>query len=229
MTEPTFTSKTYPAKNESRALFFFAGFGTKSWMYMPAVRYLNKIGYTVHMYVLPGRPLLKVTNSYLAVIGRAILVDIRTKISAHKGISEFSIVGVSMGSAYALFIAKQLPVIKKLVLFTLYSSSALQIWEDPKLHKMKKDYTDRSMSMEEAAKLDTAGEAIHEIQKLKGKSLLLYRSLTDNVISKRNSQLFIDEARKHNLRLEVITGNGRHVSFIAKSLVKGKRWKAFLK
>jgi esterase/lipase len=230
MIKPTFTCKTYPAKDARRVIFFFAGFGGKTWHYKPAYSVLNKMGYNVVAYHFPGRPLLNVDMAFLEALGKRMSTDVRHQIANYKsqGITEFASFGISMGSTYSISIAKHVPEIKRMVFITCYGSSAQEVWEYAGLKKMKQIYTDQGMSTTDVENAHPWIENTKNMQLLADKTMLLYASRADKVILYANTKRFIDMAEQKGLHLETIIGNGRHQPFIASSLFRGRRWRAFL-
>ena len=128
---PSFVCKSYPAKKPRRVIFFFTAFASKAWQYKPAYQALNKLGYDVYSYQFQGRELLKVDADFLIAIGDKIVVDLHHKVKEHKsrGVTEFALFGVSMGSAFGIRCAKHTPEIKRIVLLTVYGNCAQEIWE----------------------------------------------------------------------------------------------------
>ena len=227
---PSFICKSYPAKKPGRVLFFFTAFGSKTWQYQPAYRSLNKLGYDIHSYQFQGRELLQVDEDFLLAVGDKVIADVHRKVAQHKsqGISEFSMFGVSMGSAFGIRCAKHTPEIKRMVLVTVYGNCAQEIWEYSLLKKMKKIYVDRGMSMQQVYDHYPEIEPTQNLHRLTDKSILLYASKGDKTIRIHNTQQLIDAAQQAGLNIETVIGTSPHVKFIVSTLLRGRRWREFL-
>ena len=230
MASPYYSSKIYPAKDSYKVIFFFAGFGTKVWLYRLIYKRLNTLGYTVVAYQFPARVMLKSDGYFLDNVRGAILKDMRRLIDDFKSqdYNAFSLFGVSMGSVYSIAFAKELPEISKLVLVTMYGSAGQFIWEYHRLKRMKKTYTDKNISMRELEVMYPKIEPLIDTERLNNKDILLFVSREDNVIFYKNTKRFILKAKRIGVNLNVIEGRGRHIPFIIRTLLKDKNWANFL-
>jgi esterase/lipase len=229
--KPYFVNKNYPVPHPKRVIFFFTGYGTKVWFYGHTYKILNAMGYSVFSYGFPGRELTKIDGSYLDELRIIIQNDVRTKIEACKqdGIEEFASFGVSMGSVYSIGVVKAFPEIKRMVMITAYGNCARQVWEQSKLKKSKNYYLKKEQTMEDVYKQFPRIEPTIDIEKLKGKDMLLFCSSDDKIIYIENTYEFINKAHEEDLNLKVIVGKGNHVPFCFKTLKSNMKWREFLR
>lgn len=207
MSNLNFNCTSYiPAEFTGGTVFLIAAFKTKHWYYNPIINVLLKKGFNVFVYDYPWRPLLDAEPEEWVEFSERVTKDIDSKIIAEKNLhpmARFGIIGVSVGSALAMHAAKTLPALEKIMLVTLYGSSALHVWEHPLLEKMRDKFESSGRGIKDAAAVFGYLEPLSHIELIGHRKILLYTNERDPVIKFSNTSLFIDEAQKHHINLIV--------------------------
>lgn len=234
MSKLTFEYKSYRAKEfNGGTIFLIAAFKSKGWFYTPTAKALLKEGYNVYVYDYPWRPLLEAHPEQWVELGDRVTSDIVDKIAAekHKHVdARFGVIGVSVGSALAMHVAKTVKELEKIMLVTLYGSSAQHVWEHPILKKMRAKFEASNLSVDDAAQVFGFLEPLHRLDLIGKRKILLYANERDPVIRFSNTQLFIKEAEKSQVDLVVRRVHARrHSTTILKVFREPPLWTPFFK
>ncbi len=227
-----FECKSYrPREFTGGTVFIIAAFRTRRWHYGPIVNALNKKGFNVYIYDYPSRPLLTAQpEEWVEVterLARDIATNIRSETSKYPG-TRFGIIGVSVGSALALYAAKTIKELEKIMLVTVYGSSAMHVWEHPQLRKIRDKFESTGRDIKDAAAVFGFLEPMSHLDLIADRSILLYANERDPVIRFSNTQLFIDEAKRHGIKLLVRRVSAkRHSTTILKVFKEPVLWLPF--
>ena len=228
----TFRRITYrPAKNCKAGVFLIVSFKTKAWMYRLAVKRLTDAGFLVHVYEYTWRPLLDAQPQDWPAFSTKLAKNIEAQVQKdllNCPDIRFGIIGVSVGSILAMHAAKLIPSLERIMLVTMYGNSALHVWEHPSLQKMRTKLESQGLNQEGAYALFGHVEPTLELERIGERPILLFANRTDPVIRFSNTQLFIDEARRLNIPIEVrMIRAARHSFTIVKAFKDFKTWLSF--
>lgn len=227
-----FRCTTYnPEEFTGGTIFLISAFKTRKWFYGPIISALLSRGFNVHVYDYAWRPLLEVHPEEWVEFGERMTKDISEKIEAEKDLypsARFGIIGVSVGSVLAMHAAKMLQDLEKIMLVTLYGSSAQHVWEHPSLYKMQQKFESTGRDVRDAAAVFGYLEPLSHLDLIGHRKILLYANERDPVIRFSNTQLFIDEAKRHHVNLLVRRINARrHSTTILKVFKESALWVPF--
>lgn len=226
-----FSVTYFPSKQAGNAvIFLIASFKTKVWQYRPVIKKLNAMGFSVYAYDYLWKPLLEAYPEEWVNFSEKLTADIDHKIQLHKQQpdSRFGIIGVSVGSILAMHAAKVQPDIEKVMLVTVYGSSARQVWEHPSLLKMRAKFENSNLSEREAFDVFGHLEPTYKLDLLGSRPLLLFASVKDRVIRYSNTRLLIDEATNRSIDITVhLIDAKRHSLAIVKAFRDSSKWKPF--
>lgn len=221
-TPPNFTGGT---------IFLMAAFGTKAWYYKPVVRVLLQNGFKVHVYDYVSQPLLDADPEQWVELNQRINADLANKIEAEKHIykeARFGIIGASVGSMLAIHAAKLYQEIEKIMLVTVYGSSASHVWESPKLIKIKNKFELSKRGISEAYELFGHMEPTYQLHLIGRRKILLFANERDNTIRFDNTKLLIEEAKRLGLSLTYKNIKAiRHSTTLLKVFRDQKSWLPF--
>lgn len=195
----------------SKVVFFFAGMGTRTWMYKKPIKRMVDSGFRVIAYdfnpliVRKGDP-----ATYIRLADRTLTsVKHKAKSLKEEGITNFSAFGFSMGTLPAIKCTADIPDIDKVVIMLTYGSVAENIWtwwfiKPAKKRALKLGYDLQSLDQELASL-----SPIPHAPRLKGKKILLYLAQKDKIIRYDQSIQFkqaLDNAGAEHIFIE----NKRH-------------------
>lgn len=232
MAQLTFNCKSYATEGfTGGTIFLIAALKSKGWFYRPIVNILINRGFNVWVYDYAWRPILAAHPEEWAEVSERMARDIADKIAMERRkypAARFGIIGASVGSALALHAAKISPEIEKIMLVTVYGSKASQIWEYPMLREIHHKLVSTGRDVRDAAAIFGYLEPVSHLELIGQRKILLYINERDPVISFSNTQLFIDEAKKHNLNLMVRRISARrHSTTILKVFKEPVLWVPF--
>lgn len=228
----TFNCTTFtPDEYTGGTIFLIAAFRSKKWFYRPIINTLLHRGFNVYIYDYAWRPLLESQPEEWVEVTERLTQDIADKITAERHLhpaARFGIIGASVGSALAMHAAKSIEDLEKIMLVTIYGSSAHQVWDHPKLHKIKHKFESNGRDVKDAAAVFGYLEPVSHLELIGNRKILLYANERDPVIRFSNTQLFIDEARKHKINLMVRRISARrHSTTILKVFKEPLLWVPF--
>lgn len=227
-----FNSKSHAPENfTGGTIFLMAAFGTKAWYYRPVVRALLQNGFKVHVYDYLSKPLLSADPEQWVEFNYRINLDLAKKIDTEKHMhknARFGIIGASVGSMLAIHAAKIYPQIDKIMLVTVYGSSANHVWESPKLAKIKKKFESSNRGVSEAYQLFGHMEPTYQLERIGQRKILLFANERDRTIKFENTKLLIEEAQRLGLNLTYKRIRAvRHSTTLFKVFRDQKTWLPF--
>lgn len=213
-------------------IFIVAAFKSKHWYYRPIARHLTKAGFNVYIYDYAARPLLRSQPQQWIEFSHAIFRDIQENIAAElakDANARFGIMGASVGSTIALYVAKLCPQLERIVFVTLYGSSAQLVWENKSLRRVKKQFVRAHQGIQDAIEAYGALEGTTNLDKLGQRPILLFVSMDDRVISYSNANLFIQAAvaQKLNFSYKIVDAT-RHSFAILRTFANYSAWLPFV-
>lgn len=227
-----FSAKSYEPENfTGGTIFLMAAFGTKAWYYRPVVRVLLQNGFKVHVYDYLSRPLLEADPEHWVEFNQRINADLAAKIASERRFykdARFGIIGASVGSMLAIHAAKLYGEIEKIMLVTVYGSSANHVWESPKLSKIKSKFELSNRGVSEAYKLFGHMEPTYKLHLIGRRKILLFANERDRTIRFENTKLLIEEAQRLGLDLSYKKIRAlRHSATLFKVFRNQKTWLPF--
>jgi predicted peptidase len=227
-----FHAKSYePEDFTGGTIFLMAAFGTKAWYYKPVVQVLLQNGFRVHVYDYLSKPLLDAHPEEWVVFNEQINIDLAQKIKTEKkryNGARFGIIGASVGSMLAIHAAKIYPELERIMLVTVYGSSARHVWESPKLTKVRDKFEATHRGMDEAYNLFGHMEATYQLNLIGKRKILLFANERDKVIKFENTKLLIEEAKRLGLQLRYRRVRSlRHSTTLLKVFRNEKEWIPF--
>lgn len=225
-----FNEKIFGAHNK-RVVFFFAGMGTRTWLYSLSIRRLVKHDYKVVAYdfaagiVKNGDAdnLLDVINR----VSRSVKRHIETFQKA--GDVSFAVFGVSMGTLMAIKVAGENDAIKKVVINLTYGSVAENIWTWKLMESARGRSIEQGYSMETLDQKLAPVSPIPNAVRLKGKDVLLYLSRKDKILLFEQSRQFKDALDHHAVNYTYVQNDKRgHIIAGYQNMRNHNRWLRFL-
>lgn len=195
-------------------------------MYRSFFKKFTRRGVTIYAYDFPIKSWDGVTYDDMVKLVEAVISDANDEIdalSSSKPHRVFYSYGVSMGSVMAMRLAKTSKHIRKMVLNTVYGSSAKQIWDHKGLtwtrNHLEKAGKDWEMLSEETAHI----EPYRHVEQLKGKEILILYSTGDKTHLPANTELLLHELDRHKIPYTLVKDTKKgHKSFIVDNLRRGK-------
>lgn len=232
MSKLSFNCKCYePREFTGGTIFLIAAFKSRRWFYGPIIKALLKRGFRVIVYDYASRPLLNAHPEDWVEVTDRLTQDIASKVAVEKHkhpAARFGIIGVSVGSALALYAAKLISELEKIMLVTIYGSSAQQVWDYKVLKKVRHKFESTGRSVKDAAEVFGYLEPISHLNLIHSRKILLYANERDPVIRFDNTKLFINEAQKQGIDLTVRRiRSRRHSTTIVKVFKEPSLWTPF--
>ncbi|QQS20073.1 prolyl oligopeptidase family serine peptidase [Candidatus Saccharibacteria bacterium] len=218
-------------EHNKKVLFFFAGMLTRTWLYTGAINRLVRHGYKVVAYDFhPGVVRKGDAESFLEVSERlSATVQKRIIEFERQGCISYGAFGVSMGTLFAIKVAAENDLIKKLVINLTYGSVAENVWtwnfiKSTKNKSLAQGYTMESLD----AKLAPVSP-IPNAAKLSGKKVLLYLSAKDKILRFDQSKQFKEALDIHGVEYDYLQNNKRgHILAGYQNMRDWRRWMDFL-
>ncbi len=135
----------------------------------------------------------------------------------------YSVFGTSYGSVLSLYSAKQYKAIRSLLLNVPHGNVAEVFWH----YKPAKKYVQRLVASgitgpEELHELFKEIEATTELGKLRGRDIIVFKSLNDKIVP--NTQDIIDGLKAENIEVKVYSTNRGHFFGVIENLLRRSRW-----
>jgi hypothetical protein len=222
-----YKEKYYPVKGSNKTMFFFPAGLTKMWQYKLTIAQINKMGISVIGYDIQWKKSIGSMNVDDSI---AFVKSVGESVGRH--ITEapeksYSVFGTSYGSVLALYAAKQFKQINSVILNVPHGNVAEVFWS----YKPAKKYIERLIASgiansEELHVLFKEIEATTELGRLRGKNIIVFKSLNDKIVP--NSQDIIDGLHAENIDLKVFTTTRGHFFSAIENLLKKSKWQNVL-
>ncbi|MEO6761800.1 MAG: hypothetical protein ABI220_05560 [Candidatus Saccharimonadales bacterium] len=213
-------------------VFLIVAFKSRYWFYKPVIWQLLSNGFNVYVYDYASKPLLESQPELWVKFSGTLNSDIKKNIERETGRdprARFGIMGVSVGSSLALSAAKDLPELEKMLFVTMYGSSAQLVWENNHLMTIKRELVQSNKTMEDASRIFGPLEAVTELHKLGNRSIRMFVSMGDRVISFGNANRFIQAAIGADLNFSYrIVNEPKHSYTIIRVLADYSSWLPFM-
>ena len=205
-----FNEKVFGAQNKG-VVFFFAGMGTRTWLYTFTIRRLVRHGYKVVAYdFAPGVAIKGDVDNFLNIterVSQSVARHIQTFKST--GSVSFAAFGVSMGTLMAIKVATENEAITKVIINMTYGSVAENVWTWDMLRDLKRKSIAQGYTMETLDRKLAPVSPIPNAAKLKGKDVLLYLSTKDKILVFKQSRQFKDALDRHGVEYKYIQNDKR--------------------
>ncbi|MGH7195225.1 MAG: alpha/beta hydrolase family protein [Candidatus Saccharimonadales bacterium] len=230
MAKLSFRSVSYQPDGPPRAIIFFvASLGTKYWYYQPVFRVLNRRGFLLQSY--DYHPFLRSDPEELVPLSHNIVDDMAARVKAYKSVYpgiKFGMIGASAGSIMALRAAKIINDFERILLVTVYGSTALQVWDYLPLNHMRQTLINKNLGLAEAYKIFEAIEPLHQLHLIGKRPILVFGSLNDPVIKHSNTKILLDEAKNLGLDLTFVPlATNKHIATIIRAFWGMDEWLPF--
>lgn len=199
-------------------------------MYRAFFRKFTKQGVAVYAYDFPVKSWNGVTYDEMVTLVEAVIQDACTEIDVlNEHPRTFYSYGVSMGSVMAIKLAKTSKHIQKVVLNTVYGSSAKQIWDHRALGWTRKHLEDAGKDWKILSEETAHIEPYKNVDSLRGKDILIFYSTADKSHLPGNTEILLQALSKHEIPYTLVTDSKKgHKQFIAHNLWRGKTDKFLL-
>ncbi len=198
-------------QHNDRVVFFFAGMGTRTWLYKRPITFLVSKGFRVVAYDFDAMIVRRGNVDNLLLVADEVLQSVKDYVAQFRkqGISYFATFGASMGTLPAIACAAEIPEVSKVVINMTYGSVAENVWtwwfiKPAKQRAIKQGYTLESLDKKLAPMTP-----IYNAEKLKGKQVLLYLSTKDKVLLFEQSRQFKEVLDKHGIDYQYVQ-NDQH-------------------
>jgi hypothetical protein len=212
----------YGNKDATRVVFFFCAYGTKHWMYKLFFRKFLRSDTAVYAYDFAIKSWNGVTYDEMVRLVNAVIDDAQAEIASLKTANPkrvFYAYGVSMGSVMAMRLAKQSKDIQKVVLNTVYGSSAKQIWDHKSLGWTQKHLEDAGKDWKILSEETAHIEPYKNVDQLKGKDILILYSTADKTHLAANTELLLRALDERKVPYTLVKGTKwGHKRFILDNL-----------
>lgn len=205
-----FNEKIFGTHNK-RVVFFFAGMGTRTWLYTFTIRRLVRHGYKVVAYdFAPGVVKNGDAGNFLEVAER-VSQSVRRHIQTFQstGSTSFAVFGVSMGTLMAIKVAGENEAITKVIINMTYGSVAENVWTWKFVESTKRKSIEQGYTMETLDRKLAPVSPIPNAEYLKGKDVLLYLSTKDKILVFEQSRQFKDALDRHGVNYTYIQNDKR--------------------
>lgn len=195
-----FNQKVFGAQNK-RVVFFFAGMGTRTWLYTFTIRRLVRHGYKVVAYdFAPGVVKNGDADNFLQVAER-VSQSVKRHIATFQSVGDesFAAFGVSMGTLMAIKVAGENTAIRKVIINMTYGSVAENVWTWKFVESTKRKSIEQGYTMETLDRKLVPVSPIPNAEKLKDKDVLLYLSTKDKILVFEQSRQFKDALDRHGV------------------------------
>jgi pimeloyl-ACP methyl ester carboxylesterase len=236
-TDPQLVYKVteYHAKVAGRTVFFFCPFGLPVWLLalpgMP-IWHLRRHGFAVIAYSYWSAI---ATGTYQQTVAniRAMIDDVRHRLSLLNPEEEISCFGTSMGTVMATNVAAEYPRIKKVILNLSYADISDHVINLPSIRtipaKRLQAYLEAAGSEENLRAAFDPFSPVTLTHQLKGKKVLLYLSKDDGILKLIHTTKLHDALVAAGVDLEFHQNRrGRHVFALFVNYLRYRRWLQFL-
>jgi pimeloyl-ACP methyl ester carboxylesterase len=217
-------------KSNKRVIFFFCGWMTKYWIYLPLFPIMVACGYRVYVYELdPKHVASSKTSGYVDQL-KALKKDVAHILAGLPNSIKAFTFGNSLGSESAFYIMKQLPQISGTVLNTVRGSTVDFLWDLPYGLPFKKSYLKMGYEKARLAKELLPVEVTTDLELVNNRPVLVYYSSADMVIPASNTEILLHAMQEKSLSYKVY--KGRHLNHFGISTLNHAmfwRWLAFLR
>lgn len=225
-----FNEKVFGGHNQ-HVVFFFAGMGTRIWLYRLFIYRLVRRGYKVVAYDFDPAIVKKGDADNFLDVNERVSKSVKNHIKQFKreGVESFAAFGVSMGTVMAIKVTGENKEINKVVINMTYGSIAENVWTWKFIESTKRKSIEQGHTMESLDRKLAPVSPIPNAAKLKGKDVLLYLSTKDKILVFEQSKQFKDALDAHGVAYTYVQ-NDKHGHLIGgwQHMRDRDRWFGFL-
>lgn len=195
---------------DAKPIFIFGGWLTRPFYYSRLMKRLMRHGFRCVLYI-PRRRLVAIGTDYSHVVtaGRLAVKDVQEQLSTYSGDRAVAL-GVSLGTTFAMEVAKQFEQIKRAVLLAPAGDfeKHVELWQ--KQRYFKRIVAAQPTSPAESGKILNTIGALKNIDLLKGKELLIGYVTNDRVMHIEVAKELMHRLRGAGVVLTTIEVKGGH-------------------
>lgn len=214
-----------------KVIFIFTAFGTKTGIYRPFVKALNKRGYSCIIYDYPTTIVQDAQLAEWHNFYEDVLKDIKSRISKllESNYTDFFAHGTSMGTLMAGLVSRNCPQVTHTVFNLPYGDLAYSIYTVRPARIAKEKLLLQGISQEQFADAFAYIDPLKTASGFKNKKVLLYISKPDKVLDYRDTQRTRIALEKAGAQLTYIENKrfGHHLGG-AKNIMSINRLVTFL-
>lgn len=170
--------------DSKKVVFFFTAMGTKISLYRPAIRRLNRRGYSCVVYDYPLEVIFSGDLPQWEELYSQLIADAQERLQRFKaqGCTGFYAYGVSLGTLLANKFTRDTPEISHVIFNLTYGDVATNIWTYRGVNKAKHQLIHQGYDEARLRQAIQYSDPIVNAPKLKRKRVLLHLSRTDRVL-----------------------------------------------
>lgn len=219
-----FVVKKYEVKNAKKTLFFFPAGFTKMWHYRWTVFLLNRMGISVVGFDFAWKKAIKECDFHD-------LVDLTSQVNATVGAvisknltkMQYSVLGLSFGSVFSLYMAKKQPKIQSVVLFVPYGTLSHLLWTFTPAKQFIETIMQNGVKTEKELSILTKPiETQYQLDKLKGKKIVSFLGKSDNIVT--DGKELINAIKKQKIEATFYESRYGHFGTSVLGILQKKKW-----
>ncbi|MGB4762419.1 MAG: hypothetical protein WBP12_03640 [Candidatus Saccharimonas sp.] len=226
----SFNIKHFGGQNK-KVVFFFAGMGSRAWLYYLPIRYMVSNGFHVIVYDFDPNVMRKGDADSFLQLAANVSRSVATYIDkfSKSGVGYFASFGVSMGTLFAIKVTGENSKIDRVVINMTYGSIAENVWTWKVVGRTKRTAIKQGYTMQTLDEKLSPISPIPNAKYLKSKKVLLYLSTKDKILLFEQSKQFKEALNSHDVRYWYIQNDtGGHFRAGEYNMRKRSIWLNFL-
>ncbi|HEU5187710.1 MAG TPA: hypothetical protein VFT87_04370 [Candidatus Saccharimonadales bacterium] len=207
----------------NKTIFLFGGWGFGPSAYTPLIHFFVKLGLHCVLFI-PRAALISehVPFSLSVAASKSALTEVRANIKANPS-AEFTVLGLSFGSLFAMKVARECRQVKKAILIAPFGdfSRHAELWQQNRY--FRKVWSSQPTTVEDSAALLSSIGTTEQMHKLRGKEMLVFYSQDDEVMHGHVVADFVKSLRRQHVAVEVREIGGSHIGGIVKTAFLHKK------